>query len=539
MELSGKKIVENTRDLKSSRGNFESLWQTLHNYYYVEAENVTDKKTPGVEMHHLLDATSLDCANVLSAGLANYLTPESAKWLFLEHANPALRQDRNVRDWMEAATEEVLFVLGRSNFYNQMPIFYKASGVYGTSVLFCENDEKDAVRFYNLPINNVFITEDARERPREFYLIFEYTPQQAISRFGDKCSPRVKEAFGTGRDNKQKFRYICYFGERFERQEDKNDKMNMPVRCVWVEEETQRTMLEEGFYMMPCVAHRFYKRPQTPYGYSPAMNALPYVRMVNTIADTMLRSAMKMTDPAIALPDDAFLGTPNFNPRAINYYGRGNMNMKDMIVPIGAYGNPNIGVDMLEFYQSQIRKLMFYDTFQAFNELTKQMTVPEVMERISEKMILLGPAVGRFMNDVLQPLVERVVIMLYENGRLPKMPDIMRQDSNFEVKFVGRLVQTQRQSEVNNIVNAFAIAGQIAQFRPEVLDKINGDKAVEEIFEITGVSTKLLNDDDYVEGIRKARAEGQARQDELIRQQAGADIYKTAMDGVKNAEQTA
>lgn len=29
--------------------------------------------------------------------------------------------------------------------------------------------------------------------------------------------------------------------------------------------------------------------------------------------------------------------------------------------------------------------MMFYETFQAFSSLTKQMTVPEVMERISEK----------------------------------------------------------------------------------------------------------------------------------------------------------
>lgn len=536
MDLTSGKIIENWRQLKGSRGNFDHLYQTLHNYFYVEADNVTDKKTPGTEAHHLLDSTSLDAANVLAAGLANYLTPESSKWLFLEHANPTLRQNKEVRDWMEAATEEVLFVLGRSNFYNQMPIFYKASGVYGTSVLFCEADEKDAVRFYNIPVANMYMTEDARERPHEFYLCFEYTAEQAVSRFGNRCCARVREAYAAGR-REEKFKYICYFGERLERDDAKDDKLNMPVRSVWVEEETKQTMLEDGYMMMPCVAHRFYKRPQTAYGYSPAMNALPYVRMVNTIADTMLRSAMKQTDPAIALPDDAFLGTPNFNPRAINYYQRGSMSMKDMIVPIGNFGNPNISVEYLEFYQTQIRKLMFYDTFQAFSELTKQMTVPEVMERISEKMVLLGPAVGRFMNDVLQPLIERVVVLLYDNGRLPMVPDVMREDSNFEVKFVGRLVQAQRQSEVNNIVNAFGIAGQIAQLQPDVLDKINGDKAVEEIFEITGVSSKLLNSDEYVQNVRQARAEAQAQEQQMINQQAGANIYKTAMEGARNEQQ--
>lgn len=162
------------------------------------------------------------------------------------------------------------------------------------------------------------------------------------------------------------------------------------------------------------------------------------------------------------------------------------------------------------------------------------MTVPEVMERISEKMVLLGPAIGRYMTDVLQPLIEKVVVILYENNRLPRMPDAMLKEPYFEAKFVGRLVQSQRQSEVNNIVNAFGIAGQIAQFKPEVLDKINGDKAVDEIFDITGISTKMINSDDQVQEIRKQRAEAQAQAEQMAAAESLAGTYKTAMEGARN-----
>lgn len=180
---------------------------------------------------------------------------------------------------------------------------------------------------------------------------------------------------------------------------------------------------------------------------------------------------------------------------------------------------------------------MFVDTFQAFANITKQMTVPEVMERISEKMTLLGPAVGRYMNDVLQPLIEKVVFILYESNSLPRLPDVMLQDPNFEVKFVGRLVQTQRQSELNNIVNAISIAGQVAQFKPEVLDKVNADQAVEDIFDISGVSTRILNSDSEVQQIRKARAEAQEQAEKIAALQAGANIYKTASEGELNAKE--
>lgn len=537
MDLSAEKICKNFGNLKSSRADFDSFYQVLHNYFYVEGANVTKKKNKGAEINALLDATSLDAGDVLASGLANYLTPEASKWCFLQHANPALRDNKEVKQWCQDTMDELFLTLSRSNFYNQMPIFYKASGVYGTAGLFCEKDFDDGVRFYNVPISKLYLTEDARERPNEFYLKFEYTAEQALSRFGDACSDEIKECYAAGRNEDKKFEFICYFGRRLERDPEKIDTQNMPVRMVWVDAKTRKQMAESGFNSMPCVAHRFYKQPQVVYGYSPAMKALPYVRLVNTMTDTILRSSMKTADPAYAIPDDAFLGVPNFNPRQINYYQRGKLSPKDDIFPLGNAGNLQVGLAELQYYQEQIKRLMFVDTFQAFANITKQMTVPEVMERISEKMTLLGPAVGRYMNDVLQPLIEKVVFILYESNSLPRLPDVMLQDPNFEVKFVGRLVQTQRQSELNNIVNAISIAGQVAQFKPEVLDKVNADQAVEDIFDISGVSTRILNSDNEVQQIRKARAEAQEQAEKIAALQAGANIYKTASEGELNAKE--
>lgn len=537
MDLSAEKICKNFSDLKSTRGDFDNFYQTLHNYFYVEGSNVTKQKNKGAEINALLDATSLDTGDILASGLANYLTPEASKWLFLEHSNPQLRDNKEVKQWCQDTTEEVLLTLARSNFYNQMPIFYKASGVYGTAGLFCEKDLDDGVRFYNVPISKLYLTEDARERPNEFYLKFEYTAEQALSRFGDNCSEEIKECYVNGRNEDKKFEFLCYFGKRIERDPAKIDTSNMPVRMVWVDSKTKKQMAESGFNSMPCVAHRFYKQPQIVYGYSPAMKALPYVRLVNTMTDTILRSSMKSADPAYAMPDDAFLGLPNFNPRQINFYQRGKLSPKDDIFPLGNAGQLSVGLAELQYYQEQIKKLMFVDTFQAFASITKQMTVPEVMERISEKMTLLGPAVGRYMNDVLQPLIEKVVMVLYEANQLPRLPDVMLQDPRFEVKFVSRLVQTQRQSELNNLVNAFSIAGQIAQFKPEVLDKINGDKAVDDIFDISGVSAKILHSDSEVIQLRQQRAAAQEQQMKMAALQQGAEIYRTASEGERNAKE--
>jgi hypothetical protein len=115
------------------------------------------------------------------------------------------------------------------------------------------------------------------------------------------------------------------------------------------------------------------------------------------------------------------------------------------------------------------------------------------------------------------------------------MPDVMLQDPSFEVKFVGRLVQTQRQSEVNNIMNAIAITGQIAQLNPEVLDKVDADEAIEKVFDISSVST-LLRSDNEVAQIRQQRAEAIQQQQLIMSMQEGANIAKTVAESEKDAK---
>jgi hypothetical protein len=521
-ELTPEKIVRFKGQLKGQRSNLDTYYQTLHDYFYVEAENINRTYYPGTELDYLylLDGTSLELADTLASGVANYLTPSASNWFSLEHPDRAIRADKNVRIWMQDTMDEVNFVLNRSNFYNQMPIFYKSSGVYGTSVMMLEEDHEDEIRFYNLTIKNCYVVEDAREKPMEYYLTFELSAEQAYTKFGDKVDKDIIEALADKRDSDKKFEYICYLGPRVIREYGKNDKQNMKIRSVWVEEKTQKIMLEEGYNEMPAVAHRFYKRPKMAYGFSPAMKALPWIRMINTMADTILRSAMKQTDAPLAVPDSGFLAELDFNPRAINYYKKSKLDPNKDIAPIGNYGNPGIGQAELEYYVQRAEAIMFKNAFINFTEVTKQMTVPEVMQRANEQMTLLGPAVGRYMSDVLQPLVERVIGMLWRKGKLPPIPEAMMLNPEYDVKFIGRLAQAQKQSELNNLTNALGIAGQIAQFKPEVLQKINSDVALDEVWGITNAPAEILFDEREVSEIRMA-AHKQAEVAEQI-QAAGA-----------------
>jgi hypothetical protein len=514
----------------SARKNFEGYWQILHDYFYIEASNVNKSYSPGSELDptYLWDATTLDAGDVLASGFMNYLTPPSSKWFRLRHKNPNFSENKEIADFLEAVTEEVNYALDRSNFYSQMFPNYKSSGIMGTGLLFEEEDVTEDIFFSNIPIGQAVVVEDAKGKVVSYFFEFEYTVEQAASRWGvEALSTDMQQELKNGK-TKQKHKFLLYVSKRNIREIQKQDKKNLPIEASWIDVKGRTIVEESGYHEFPAMCYRFDKRPGTPWGYSPAMKALPFARMLNAIAKTNLRSMMKHTDPPIALPQNAFIMPLNMNPRAVNYYNPTKMQNNSQMFPFGNSGDPQAGLAAVEYYSNQVKSLMFNDAFMMFNSLTKKMNNPEVMERINEKMTLLGPAVGRAISEVTNPVILRTIGILYRKGRLPDLPDEMLEDPGFEIESISVLAQAQKRSEMNALINGLTLVGQLAQFSPEVLDKVDSDKVVNEAWAITGAPVQVLRDDVEIKKIREGRAQAAVEQQKMMQVAGGAQIAKDA-----------
>lgn len=524
-------LIQQYEEQLSTRRQFESYWQTLHDYFYIESSDVNKSYSAGNELDpsFLWDSTTLECADVFASGFMNYLTPPSSKWAGLRHRDPAMQNNKAVSNFLEEVNEEVNYALNRSNFYDQMFPSYKSSGVYGTSVLFEEEDLEDDIRFYNLPVKQVVIIDNANGRVGKYYIEFEYTAEQASQRWGmDALSTEMREELKSGKGNTKKHKFLLYIAERYARDVTKEDKRNLPVEACWVDVEARQIIEESGYNEFPAFCHRFDKRPFIQWGFSPAMKALPFARLLNAVAKTNLRALMKHTDPPIAVPHNAFIAPFNMNPRAINVYKKNMMDSGKDIFAFGNFGDPNAGLQTIEYYSMKVKTLMYHDVFLAFSNITKDMNNPEVMERINEKMTLLGPAVGRYLDEVISPIYLRTIGVLARRGRLPEPPFEMLQNPGFEIDFLGMLAQAQRRTELNTLITGLTMIGNIAQYSPEVLDKINPDKVIDQTWSITGAPAKVLRDDDEVKKIREARAEQLMQQQQMAQIQQGAQIAKDA-----------
>jgi hypothetical protein len=533
--------IDRFKELIGTRSNFESYWQTLRDYFYLEAQDVNASHAPGSELNsdYLWDATTLESADVLASGFMNYLTPSSSKWFKLRSKNPRIAENKAVCDFLENVAAEVFYTLNKCNFYDQSFPSYKSSGVYGTSILLEEEDMEDDARFFSLPLKQVCIVEDARGRVIEYYIEFEYTALQAATRWGKEALRHELQGELDARQEK-KHKFLLFIGKRWERDIRSDHKSNMPIQALWIDVEGKVVIEEGGYNEFPAMCHRFDKRPFVPWGFSPAMKALPFARLLNAVAKTNLRAMMKRTDPPIALPDNAFIMPFNANPRAINYYKKNIMDggSKD-IFAFANYGDPAFGTQSVEYYSQKVKSLMFNDVFLAFEGLGKRMNNPEVMERINEKMTMLGPAVGRWTAEVSNPIIIRTIGILYRRGKLPPVPDEMLDNPTYEIDYVSQLAQAQRRSELNSLVTALTMTGQMASFTPEIIDGIDPDKTRDEVWGITGAPVKVLRSDDEIQKIRENRGQQQAKLQEMQMLNAGADTYNKAATGDKSLAQAA
>ena len=169
--------------------------------------------------------------------------------------------------------------------------------------------------------------------------------------------------------------------------------------------------------------------------------------------------------------------------------------------------------------RTAIRQAYYSDQLQL--QEGPQMTATEVQVRYELMQRLLGPTLGRFQTEFLNPLIERAFgIMLRANAFLPTPNELG--DENLDIEYVGPLARSQRMEESVAVERLYQLAMNIAQADPSVMDIINNDEAMRLRANLLGVPKSVLRGRDEVEEIRTQRAEQQQmmQQQQMAQQQA-------------------
>lgn len=521
------------RTLQSQRSNWEKHWQELADYMLPRKADITKRRTQGDKRTDLLfDGTAVHAVELLSSSLHGMLTSPSTPWFSMRYRDPTLQQDDAANEWLEICLDQMYQHFHRSNFQQEIHELYYDLVVFGTAAFYVDGD-REGLRFSSRHIAEICISEDQYGRVDTVYRKFKLTARSIAMQFGEENIPQeVKKSL-----EKEPYEEHTVIHAVFPRKGARGQsKRSKPVASIYYTADTRQLLSEGGFDEFPFMVPRFTKDSVSTYGRSPAMNALPDVKMVNKMSETTIRAAQKQIDPPLMVPDDGFMLPVRTTPGALNFYRTGT---RDRLEPLQIGANNPLGLNMEEQRRNAIRQAFFVDQLLMANG--PAMTATEVLQRNEEKMRLLGPVLGRLQAELLQPLISRSFALLLRNGLLPPAPEEL-QGQDIDIEYVSPLAKAQKMTDLQSMLRGFEVLLQMSQVAP-VMDYLDDDKLVQYLVETTGIPARVIRSPGQVEDIRRERAaqqqqQAQMQQDMMLAEQANkaAPLAKVASDAAERGQ---
>jgi hypothetical protein len=510
-----KKLLKRFDRLKSNRQNWESHWQEVADYMQPRKADVTKSRSKGDKRTELIfDSSPLQAVELLAASLHGMLTNPSTTWFSLRFKGEELSDNDEAKAWLENATEVMYKAINRSNFQQEIFELYHDLITFGTAAMFIEDDEEDVLKFSTRHINEIYISENDKGRIDTIFRKFRLTARAAIQKFGENVSDSIVTKHRKDPYEEVEILHAVYPRADFDPK--KQDKSNMPFESVYLEAGTGDELSVSGFREFPFVVPRYLKASHEIYGRSPAMTALPDVKMLNEMSKTTIKSAQKQVDPPLLVPDDGFILPVRTIPGGLNFYRSGT---RDRIEPLNIGANTPLGLNMEEQRRDSIRNAFYVN--QLMMQSGPQMTATEVIQRNEEKMRLLGPVLGRLQSELLKPLIDRAFSLLIRKDLFGPIPEFLS-GQDIEIEYVSPLAKAQKSAELQSIMRGIEIMGQLANVAP-VFDHLNMDKLVKHLMDIVGVPQKVLKSSSELQDEREQAQQQQAQQQQMQQMQQVAE----------------
>ena len=173
--------------------------------------------------------------------------------------------------------------------------------------------------------------------------------------------------------------------------------------------------------------------------------------------------------------------------------------------------------DAVDKTTQDIKDGFFLDLFDLPQD-DKQRTATEVLARMEQKLRKLTPIIGRLQSELFNLLIERIIDVLGEAGKLPEVPEELQGNDKTKIEYLGKIALVLKALEVQGFVITMEqlmpiIEKQGAeQALDSITDNFDLDKSARNIARANGVPATWIRNMDDVNAMRQQKAEAaQAR----------------------------
>ncbi|MDT3539831.1 portal protein [Cronobacter sakazakii] len=516
--------------LEQERTTFEPHWRELSDFIIPRGSRfLTSEANRGDRRNNkIVDPTATMANRTLSSGMMSGITSPARPWFKLATPDPEMMDYGPVKLWLETVQNRMNDMFNKSNLYQSLPIIYSSLGTFGTGALAVLEDDEDVIRTMPFPVGSYYIANSPRLSVDTCFRKFSMTVRQLVREFGlNNVSSSTKSAFENGTYEKW-VDVVHAVYPNMNRETGKMNAKNKAFRSVYFEigGDNDKVLRESGYDEFPIMAPRWEVNGEDVYGSScPGMIALGQVKALQLEQRRKAQQIDKQTNPPMIGPTSLKTQRVSLLPGDITYV--------DQVT--GAEGlrpaymvNPNLG-DLLGDIQDTrqlINSAYFVDLFMMLQNVnTRSMPVEAVIEMKEEKLLMLGPVLERLNDEFLDPLIDRAFSMMARKNMLPPPPDVM-QGMPLRIEYISVMAQAQKAIGLSSLERFVGFVGNLASAKPEALDKLDVDQAIDNYAVMSGVSPTVVVPQEQAQQTRNDRAQ----------QQQQAMALQTSMAAVQGAK---
>lgn len=532
-------IVRRFDTQKQLRSNLESKWDEIDRLilpldqgsFLARADSENAKNWSSTDVW---DSTAPIGAERLASMFYSGLL--SGRWLGIVLRNARTNQNPKARAWVDDTVDRMFDALMSSNYPTEMASTVLHWVGYGNGCLTQDLVAQPGVTswqgfdFASTPVREVFFEEDWRGRVLRFYRPLQWTDEQIISKWrGEDGKPhpsipdKILKRAESNSDAGQKNEVIFCIYPRPEKApmritERARAPLERPFGYKYVLREGLVELGEEGgHYEMPAYVARYHRSASSQWGFGPGLLALPTVRLLNALMETVVDAAAKVVDPATLVTERGLLSELDL--------GQGGLTTVRSLDDIKAYESAarfDVSDVLLNDLRNMIRKYFREDDI-GLKE-SPMMTATEASIRDDRLNRLFGPQVRRIHNDIFAPVVQTTFNHMMREKQLEDPPDEVLSDPRMQVEFYGPFMRAQRTDEVAAIerILASVYAAKKMEFRRAGY-VVKDDQAVREMGERLSIPAKMFRTEAEVDDLEK-------RDRQIQEAAAQAEIAKTSME---------
>lgn len=471
--------------------------------------------------------------DTLQAGLCTGITPENQDWHSIEPEDEDLKTDEPSLDWCHKLNELYKWTFQNSNFYQEVPIYYRAGSRFLTAAMMCEEDFQNRCRFTVFPIGSFYCSNNGEGLVDTFIFETRYKLRQIVDLFCPKDSKGQAD--------------VTNLGTTLQNAWKNADLHETPYNMVWVIEPNwmdyditkskynskfkkykasyyvrdtadKRIVQQKGFDEFPVFVFRWFRQPTDAYGVDgPGRKAMGDVKEMYRSTGMWNNAVEKVIEPPMVAPPE------------VGQYPMGTVPGFLNVAPGASKGNEGfrpayqIEPDLKAIQEKRMELkscidiTCFADVFRmiANTDKTQPETATYWLQRIQENYNILAPMYGNFEHDWIKRMF-RVMFKIFERQGVfrqggavgPPPPQLANKGLKWNV--ISAIPAALKILQTSGYDKALMFLESSAKVNPQIQDVIDWDEMVRRYFIACNLPAKLIVSQDKVAAIRQQRAMQQA-----------------------------